>query len=256
MTCFIFALSHLVLLVFVARTLQVDIILNSFQGHGRGPHVYDVAVCPRIPAGVCCLAPQSTFDAQRVRHGFGASRVTFRHLLPGDIGAVFKAGNSAEFQAAVMAGGSSISEYRLRAGCSSILIHGVFGPGVSSYSGSFIGGASYISLGQAHIPPDLKTMSWLDFQGVFGLVWGGGQWFASESAQKRFGRSKPKERRVIRSALRGTAYIKPPARWVYPAYIVANGINYTHGDAVDLLYKAANGEVLNLTMPDPVRDLG
>lgn len=252
MMCFVFALSHLVLLVFVARTVQVDIILNSFQGYGRGPHIYDVAVCPRQPAGVCCLAPQSTFDSQRVLHGFGASRVTFRHLLPGDIGAVFKAGNSAEFQAAVMAGGSPTSEYRLRAGCSSILINGVFGPGVRSYSGSFIGGASYISLGQARIPPDLRTVSLLDFQGVFGLVWGGGQWFTSKSAQQRFGRSKPKERRGIPSAQRGTAYIKPPARWVYPAYIVADGVKYTNDDAVDLVYKAASGAVYNLTMPGPV----
>ncbi|KAL8755105.1 MAG: hypothetical protein Q9184_004900 [Pyrenodesmia sp. 2 TL-2023] len=252
MTCFVFELSYLVLLVFVAKTIQVDIILNSFQGYGRGPHVYDVAVCPRQPAGVCCLAPLSIFNDQRVLHGFGASRVTFRHLLPGDIGAVFKAGNSAEFQAAVRAGGSSTPEYRLRAGCSSILMNGVFGPGDRSYSGSFIGGASYISLGQARVPPDLTTISLLDFQGVFGLVWGGGQWFTSKSAQNRFGRDRPKERRGIRSAQKGTAYVKPPVKWVYPAYIVVDGVKYTNDDAIDLVYRATNGKVFNLTMPDPV----
>ncbi|KAI4181297.1 MAG: hypothetical protein LQ346_006821 [Caloplaca aetnensis] len=250
MTGFIFALSNLILLFFVASTIQVDIILNSFQGHGRGPHVYDVAVCPRQPAGVCCQAPESVFNSQRILHGFGASRVTFRHLLPGDIGGVFQAGNTAEVLAAMLAGGPS--NYRLRAGCSSTLLNSVFGPGESSYSGTFIGGASYISLGQVHVPPDSRTLSLLDFQGVFGLVWGGGQWFASASAQKRFGRRNPKERRGIRSALKGTAYIKPPFRWVYPAYIMANGTNYMNSGNSDLAYTSADGKVLNLTMPYPV----
>ncbi|KAL8897723.1 MAG: hypothetical protein Q9207_007064 [Kuettlingeria erythrocarpa] len=261
MTCFLLSLLNLILLSFVARTIQVDIILNSFQGYGRGPHVYDVAVCPRQPPGVCCQAPESIFNSQRVLHGFGASRVTFRHLLPGDIGGVFQAGNTAEFLAAMMAGGGGggssstppDSDYRLRAGCTSTLLNSVRGPGESSYSGSFIAGASYISLGQARVPPDAKTLSLLDFQGVFGLVWGGGQWFASAAAHKRFGgRRNPKERRGIRSALKGTAYIRPPPWWVYPAYIVANGTEYTNNGNGELAYIAADGRVLNLTMPDLV----
>ena len=250
MTCFIFASLNLILLFFVASTIQVDIILNSFQGYGSGPHVYSLAVCPRLPAGVCCHAPESIFNSQRVLGGFGAGRVTFRHLLPGDIGAVFQAGNTAGFLAATMAGGPF--NYHLRAGCSSMVLNSVFGPGDSSYSGSYISGASYISLGQVRVPPDSRTLSLLDFQGVFGLVWGGGQWFASASAQKRFGGRDPKERRGIRSALKGTAYIKPPFRWVYPAYIVANGTKYMNSGNSDLAYTAADGKVLNLTMPYPV----
>lgn len=152
-------LLSFVLSILVICTTQVDITLNGFQTDGRAPDMYDYAVCPRQPPGVCCHAPEYRRNGRRVLYGAGASDVTFRNLRPGDIGAVFSVEQWPGLVGPV-----------LRGGCSSTVLKSVLGPGEKNLRAWFVGGASYISLGQAQIPPDSETILWLTFQGVFGLA--------------------------------------------------------------------------------------
>ena len=242
----------LIFLFLAARSLQVDIILSAYPATAptRKSSMYDVAVCPRQPPGVCCRAPESISGEERIIHNVGAVDVTFRHLLPGDIAAVFRVPNVETFYAALTRGTLG-PDAVLRGGCSGRVQHSIPGPGDVSYSSAFIGGASYISLGQAQLPPNSKTALFLAFQGVLGLVWGGGQWFASAAAQDKFGGHGriPKQRRGLRLVPTGTAYVQPPLKWVYPTYLIANGTKYTDSGTGGLIYQSANGRILNLSAP-------
>ena len=108
-------------------------------------------------------------------------------------------------------------------------------------------GASYVRL-PLTVPPDAETADWLQLQGMRGLVWGGGQWFARAGAAAGSG-LLPRGmtvKRGIRSPTKGTAYLTQPSMWVYPSSIVENGTEYVRDPARNLTYKSARGEVLGM----------
>lgn len=96
------------------------------------------------------------------------------------------------------------------------------------------------------IPLDARSVRWLVFEGVAGLVWGGGWWFADAAAAERTSRGN-RRRRGIGSERKGTAYVQAPARWVYPAVVEVDGVEYRDGGLGNLVYKDLKGAVLNLT---------
>ena len=100
------------------------------------------------------------------------------------------------------------------------------------------------------LPPGETEANWLTAEGMLGLVWGGGQWFAKGASLADVGGSpslKRVARRRVRSAQRGTAYIRGPRRWRWPDVVVFNGTSYVDAGAVELLYQSADGKVLNMT---------
>ena len=227
--------SILLLLVLVTITHQVDIIIRYQY------FMHTIAICPHQQPGICCRAPPITFSEQgRVSPSLPGHSISFQHLLPGDIAAVFQ---------------TRYWDSLPYAGCTTTILATRHGPGTFSYTRvqpeSGIGGGSFISLGRIQIPPDTQSVGALVFEGVLGLVWGGGQWFASAAAQHRFGSSLPTvRRRGIRSERKGTVYTKPPARWVYPTMIEVHGTKYSDGGMGNLVYKNMYGAVLNLTLFD------
>ncbi|KAL8848050.1 MAG: hypothetical protein Q9221_006910 [Calogaya cf. arnoldii] len=174
----------------------------------------------------------------------GTARIEFHNLLVGDIAAVW------ERPGPVM---------RPRNGndCSTRILHTGRGPGEFSYTpegrANEPGGGSYISVGQMKLPPGASTASALLIQGIFGLVWGGGQWFGSAAAQKKYGSGglKPKVKRGIISANKGTVYAQPPMRWVDPDPIQINGTEYKKLAGQDLVYQNGDGFTLKLTTMAP-----
>ncbi|KAL8802078.1 MAG: hypothetical protein Q9200_006708 [Gallowayella weberi] len=224
------------LIFFVSLTQQVDIIISG----GLVGNVI-TATCPNIPAGLCCHAPAGS---QTFAH------VTMSNLLAGDIGALW--GRRAS------SGNGGISPARINA-CSSVLTETRAGPGdwlwtqwdpaIRPFPLPAVGGASYISLPR-RLPVDPMMNSWLAAEGLLGLVWGGGQWFASAQAQKVLrveweGRRPAK--RGIRSKEKGYLWARRPMREVFPRWIDINGTRYSDDGRGDLMYEDEAGSVLNLT---------
>lgn len=178
---------------------------------------------------------------------FPARHVGFQHLLPGDIAAVW--------QVRYTEGG-----WKSSAGCSSRIMQTGHGPGQWAYYAPdtdwTAGGASYISVPTV-VPPDQGVAKVLTMEGILGLVWGGGKWFASEAARDMvarggsgglvgFPKTKSKAKRGIRSGDKGTVYAQAPPNWVYPDLIEINGTKYFGGRG-SLVYESQEGTVLNLT---------
>lgn len=111
-------------------------------------------------------------------------------------------------------------------------------------------GASYVRLPTA-LPPDETEANWLTAEGMLGLVWGGGKWFAkgAEGIAGVGGAASVgvKRRRGMVSKEKGTAYMRGPRRWRWPDVVVADGTEYLADGAVELLYGSAEGKVLNMT---------
>lgn len=172
--------SNLILSGLIVSTIQVNIEIIGRQHDG-----YSLAMCNHHAPGVCCRVPDITREGP---WELGATRITFEHLLPGDIAAVFEAGPWIET-------GWSGREAHRYSGCSSRVLETGHGPGTFevAYPQRPMGGASYITLGEAQLPPDPKTISMLKFQGVLGLVWG--EWYPFLRSERirttRFERSIP-----------------------------------------------------------------
>ncbi|KAL8736473.1 MAG: hypothetical protein Q9166_000265 [cf. Caloplaca sp. 2 TL-2023] len=172
-----------------------------------------------------------------------ATKIEFLNLLPGDIAAVWERPGEVHRPA----NGNDCSRRVLQTG---------HGPGQYSFtpteSAHQPGGGSYISVGQMKLPPDKSTASALLVEGIFGLVWGGGQWFGSAAARRKYGGGlKSKVRRGIVPEKKGTVYAQRPPRWVYPDVINVNGTEYAKVRGQDLIYKDRDGIVLDLTTMAP-----
>ncbi|KAL8947604.1 MAG: hypothetical protein Q9222_006130 [Ikaeria aurantiellina] len=177
------------------------------------------------------------------------TKVMFRRLRAHDIAAVWRGGN----------GNIPGVNHDAVTGCSGQLLASRQGPGTwlwlqiamptaSRYPAE---GASYIAIPQ-NLPPDPKTSRWLASEGVLGLIWGGGRWFASPSAQtflesKGMVSVQAKFRRDIRSDDMANAYARPPARTMYPTLVDVNGTQYTTSEVGDFFYTSSAGTALNLT---------
>ena len=105
---------------------------------------------------------------------------------------------------------------------------------------NYFTGASYISV-PATLPSSITSNSlWLQAEGVLGLVWGGGQWFADVAKGSGVPGARKRKRGII-SAAKGTVYAVAPTRWVYPSSITVNGTEYTSGNTSALDYASADG---------------
>ena len=226
----------ILLLNFVVPTLQVDITMVDRYG--------TIQRCANVPPGVCCsLAPR--------RRNVPAEDVFFRRLEAFDVAAAWQRA----FRNDPTSAGSMTAFYD---GCSGVPWQTRWGPGnwrvgtmdqnnneVDWRSSS---GASYVRL-PLSLPPDPRTVDWLQLQGMRGLVWGGGHWFARVGAAAGSGvlpRSKIRKR-GIRSPNKGIAYLTQPPRWIYPTSIFENGTEYVRDMAQNMTYRSASGEVLDMT---------
>ncbi|KAI4264259.1 MAG: hypothetical protein L6R42_000624 [Xanthoria sp. 1 TBL-2021] len=242
------------LLALTACTLQVDITITATGSNlagnaiavapnaipGSNPQTVVIATCPNIPPGQCCQAP-------RHLHMLGSS-INFSNLHIMDI-------------AAVWAARSIMNHHTTQAvirGCSGTVTASGPGPGDWSWRAtadvlkdwqSRAVGASYITL-PATLPPDPSTSKWLMAEGLLGLVWGGGKWFASPAAQDLLGRrdsitSRRAAPRGIRSALKGNVYARPPLRGRFPTRVQIDGTEYSHTGT--FIYADGVGNKINLT---------
>ena len=104
---------------------------------------------------------------------------------------------------------------------------------------NYFTGASYISVPAMVTDGGGGQSAWLQAEGVLGLVWGGGEWFAKGWSGP--GATRRKRRRGIVSEEKGTVYATAPRSWVYPNSITVNGTEYTSGNTSALEYASADG---------------
>ncbi|KAL8822052.1 MAG: hypothetical protein Q9223_000044 [Gallowayella weberi] len=247
------------LLALVAFTSQVDITITATgspltgnaiavvnpsaavpnnNNNNRNPRTVIIATCPNIPPGECCQAPRHLASL--------ASSITFHRLHITDIAAVWSA--------RINRTGFTITA--VIDGCSGTVSASQPGPGTFAWRaptdaltgwGARAAGASYITL-PAALPPDPKTAKWLVMEGLLGLVWGGGKWFASSAAENLLAGRKV-GRRSIRSATEGQVYARSPPRGRYPTLMEIDGTRY-HADRQtdgDFMYADDAGKTVNLS---------
>ncbi|KAI4169109.1 MAG: hypothetical protein LQ348_007350 [Seirophora lacunosa] len=181
-------------------------------------------ICTNLLPGQCCQALPVPFT--NYNNPFDPGAVNFRNLMPSDIAAVWaRRGN-------------------IRA-CSGVPIETRAGPGNWHHEATGderAYGASYITLPRS-LPPGETEANWLSAEGVLGLVWGGGRWFAKGA--ESLGRGL--RRRGVVSAEKGTVYSREPQRWRWPDVVVVNGTRYIDAGTADFLYQSAEGQVVNMT---------
>ena len=187
--------------------------------------------CANIAPGVCCQSPTTLL---------GFAHVAFSHLSALDI-------------AAVWAERRDNSGWRV-GGCGGRIRDTGRGPGVWEWRSrsEFLDpaqGASYITM-PVRLPPDPAAVGALEVQGILGLVWGGGKWFAGAAAAERYldGRSHPMRRRMDRrSALDGDVLATSPGTVAWPSSMEINGTEYEADErAGDFMYRInGTGELRN-----------
>lgn len=86
-------------------------------------------------------------------------------------------------------------------------------------------------------------------EGLLGLVWGGGKWFASDATQKAFGGSPPrsKMRRDIRSGNKGQVFAGPPRGGVSIDMVELGGKKYRRDGNSGSIFVDDAGTSINLT---------
>ncbi|KAL8895130.1 MAG: hypothetical protein Q9207_008292 [Kuettlingeria erythrocarpa] len=220
----------------VHTSLQVDV---KFWG---GDPFYPTTTCPDLPPGVCC----GWLDYDWVL----LSKVNITGLSAFDIAAIWGPHFSRNRRTAV-------------SGCSGIVKQSRAGPGDWSWDGNFdqelddadpqdplASGASYIRIPQNL--QDTSSFSALVYEGILGLVWGGGRWFVSPAAERLLtGGKKPVPRagrRGLRLAAKGSVYARSPPRMVHPSVVEFNGTEFFAGAEESLVYTNRDtGAAVNLS---------
>ncbi|KAL8711198.1 MAG: hypothetical protein Q9220_004343 [cf. Caloplaca sp. 1 TL-2023] len=224
---FLFLLLFLIALSSLASAVSVT-IRNSIR-EAENPQV-----CNNLPPGICCRAFPVRFTAYN--NPFSPGSATFTSLLPTDIAAVWARRGD-------------------MGGCYGVPIETHAGSKNWYYEGTgdrLAVGASYVSL-NVKLPPDERETGWLTAEGMLGLVWGGGQWFAkgaSSLAGVVGGGSKGVKRRMIKGVVDeevGRAYMRGPTLWRWPDEVVMNGSTYKAVENKEMVYRNAEGMVLNMT---------
>ncbi|KAI4247209.1 MAG: hypothetical protein L6R40_001552 [Gallowayella cf. fulva] len=221
-------------------TQQVDIrIERTFLIAGEAES-FVAATCLDIFAGYCCKPPTNYPDA--------TTKVLFRHLPARSIAAVWRN----DYRRT-----DRNPTYRITS-CAGPLLASRPGPGnwlwrQPASDRRAAEGASYIILPPT-LPPDLKSTSWLEWEGLLGLVWSGGKgrWSVDSAAGTLFGSDSgimagARRQRDLISKNKGIVYARPPQKVRYPTGLEINGINYLHTQTAQLLYANSDGNVLNLT---------
>lgn len=226
-------LSFLILLLsYPLLSMQVTVAMSYYIGR-----VISGSVCQNMLPGVCCRPPGRRRWVERV---------TVSNLLVGDIGAVW----NHRVVGDLLNGGHVI------AGCSGVpaitragpirtwrLSPDDYHPGGSTH----VTGASYISIPKQLPPLDTDT-PWLYAEGLRGLVWGGGNWFADKDGPSQC--SQLHSKRGVISKDKGMVCATAPTLWKYPDLITANGTDYTDNSRGDLVYRSEDGEVSDLSSLD------
>lgn len=196
-------------------------------------------ICEDIPPGICCIA--ITFGNYCYFNPFNPTSVRFDNLLVNDVATIWGLRNG-------------IPDPDPIRDCSGTLIEtrtGMVGSWYYPAPGAQRAyGASYIRL-PLKLPPDKSESRWLELEGMLGLVWGGGKWFA-QGAETVVGqgvglRKRRKGGRRIVTGAEGTAYLRGPQLWRWPDHIVVNGTRYSSLDTGGLRYRSADGAVLDMT---------
>ncbi|KAI4282031.1 MAG: hypothetical protein L6R38_003251 [Xanthoria sp. 2 TBL-2021] len=221
-----FYTTILTIISILALPLTTAVTVTLTNGIGTpGP----IQTCHNLPPGQCCrsfpVASNNYFNP------FNPGAADFYHLLPMDVAAVWaRRGNIRD--------------------CSGIPIETRAGPGRWHFESTGDGrafGASYVRLPSA-LPPGETEANWLSAEGMLGLVWGGGKWFAKGvEIAGMSGAIGSKRKRGVVSEEKGTAYIRGPRRWKWPDEVVVNGTRYVAEGLDGSLYHSADGKVLNRT---------
>ncbi|KAL8938708.1 MAG: hypothetical protein Q9216_003745 [Gyalolechia sp. 2 TL-2023] len=219
------------LLVFTTLTHQVSITLILFPGSV----VPYTATCTNILPGICCRFPGTISEA---------SAVNFSHLTPFDIAAVWKR----EPNLATLSSG--------RGGCSGRILRSRVGSrqwtwtSPSGLVGDRASGGSYVTLPRT-LPPGEKEREWMAVEGLLAMAWGGGEWFASQAAERLLGRSggtpKSRVRRDIRSSEKGRIFARNPTDEILPDWMEWNQTRFELYNADDMMYRNEEGGLVNLT---------
>ncbi len=126
-------------------------------------------------------------------------RVVMEHLLIGDIGAIWAIRDQ---------GGQFVR------GCSGQITGTRVGPirrwdlrlNTEFHPASF-SGASYISLPKS-LPPSEAESQWLTAEGLRGLVWGGGKWFANQVGPSSLSSQPLRRKRGVNLRIRGRCTLR------------------------------------------------
>lgn len=234
----------LYILLFVRSTVQVDVTMDLIEDLDELglPSQPLTVTCNNLPPGVCCEYPTQSAEV-----------ATFHHLTAFDIAAIWTE--------RLVFGGPS---YSIRS-CSGRLLSSRPGPGrwrwvIDDPYVDRARGASYITLPRS-LPPGEEANGWMMTEGLLGLAWGGGKWFASEAARRFLGgegggsrvapgMTRRLARRNVPAAKKGTVYARPPSRSVFPDRVeMRNGSVYIGhgGSSSDMVFKDEVGNVVNLT---------
>ncbi|KAI4168894.1 MAG: hypothetical protein LQ343_006049 [Gyalolechia ehrenbergii] len=213
-------LLHILTLSYLASAVSVTI--SAYVGGLQ-------QICHHLQPGQCCQALPLSF----INHfnAFNPNTVQFSFLLATDIAAAWsRRGN-------------------IRA-CSGLPLATGIGPGNWAHEGYGDArpvGASFVTLPKT-LPPGDAEAKWLAAEGMLGLVWGGGQWFAKGTAGwgNVGGGSQGLRRRRVISERKGTAYVKGPSRSRWPDVVVVNGTTYTGNGTFGEGYRSSDGRLLDL----------
>ncbi|KAL9604097.1 MAG: hypothetical protein Q9219_000685 [cf. Caloplaca sp. 3 TL-2023] len=194
------------------------------------------ATCLNVRPGECCKTSEHDLEA--------TTKVLFRRLLAWDIAAVWRDDERPTL-------GSMGPD---TTGCSGPLIASQTGPGAWLWrqpsspvrSRQAAQGASYVRI-PSELPPDPRIAYHLVMEGLLGLVWSGGGWFSSPSAQKLLGSKSGlllRKRTSVDTKPTATAiaYARPPRRVRYPDLLEINGSQYTLSDTGTKMYTSQGGK--------------
>ena len=241
--------SIALILMLALPSIQVDILMSRALVYPAPIQM----ICRDIAPGVCCVSPwQDIFGSRMEPEGLvsydGAGVVKFENLHAFDIAAVWgRRSTTTGFW-------PFTQDAEIRA-CSGRILESRPGPGDWLLNMSIANnerqtftiahGASYISL-PTIVPPKGQVGNWLTAEGILGLSWGGGNWFASLKASQFL--QNHLRKRDVRSPNKGQVYAMPPPRFQYPAIMSINGTEYTAQVVGGVLYKNDDtGEVVNVT---------
>ncbi|KAI4282431.1 MAG: hypothetical protein L6R38_002933 [Xanthoria sp. 2 TBL-2021] len=236
------------LLPLLTRAVSVSLEYGQFgtQTHTR----VGVQVCRNLRPGRCCQGrpiPEDTVNPFYVPPPHEDYRVAqWTNLGPLDVASVWQAGANGE------------------GGCSGMPLSTIGGPGSWRYpaigipqSQVILTGASYIKLPQGQ--PKYVDAPWLEAEGVFGLVTGGGEWVFKKASYPvtqqalnwrtlTYGISKRRKRGVV-AGEKGLVLAQPPpkANSVFVDLIVYDGKEYTAESEGSPIYRTQAGEILDFT---------
>lgn len=234
----------LTIFLLIRHTIRVDISLR-YQSDplpnspNRGVSLPVTATCLNAQPGVCCIFSY-----------VGATYAYFEHLTAFDIAAVwrYRITNPSDFATSPLV-----------SACSGRVLESRPGPGDWEWTSedmeavSRSSGASYITMPRS-LPPGEEAKGWMLMEGLLGLAWGGGKWFASPAAERLFGgggsRLRPRTRtgrQIIRSAQTGTVHARSPLSMVFPDRVEWNGTTFTKHGMASMMYTDKTGQVVNLT---------